>query len=147
MDTEEVSSDCEEVDDEFASDTITAPNFSHQQPKPGAPVGNYFLERAKYTPLRLTLSERKFLRLLDSALQVSEYTDKIDTIGHGFSKPKRIVCYLLSPASAALIMHCDTDSRYIKFENCVRYYLASLLLQTTSRYNFELFLLRVDFNV
>ncbi|EIW76289.1 hypothetical protein CONPUDRAFT_130825 [Coniophora puteana RWD-64-598 SS2] len=64
------------------------------QPSAGADAGkagDWFLERAKYIPLRLTLSERKFLRLLEAALQVSEYTDRIDTLGFGLSKAKRIV--------------------------------------------------------
>jgi hypothetical protein len=61
------------------------------QPTVGSKVGEWFIDRAKYIPLRLTFGERKYLRLLDAALQVSEYTDKIDTIGYGLSKPKRIV--------------------------------------------------------
>lgn len=61
------------------------------QPAIGAKVGEWFVERAKFIPLRLTLNERKFLRLLEAALSVSEYTDKIDTIGFGLSKAKRIV--------------------------------------------------------
>ena len=61
------------------------------QPATGTAVGEWFVERAKYIPLRLTLVERKYLRLLDAALQVSEYTDKIDTLGFGLSKAKRIV--------------------------------------------------------
>ena len=39
---------------------------------------SYFIERSKYIPVRLTLLERKYLRLLEAALQVSEYTDKTD---------------------------------------------------------------------
>ncbi|KAI0775892.1 hypothetical protein BD413DRAFT_648770 [Trametes elegans] len=61
------------------------------QPAPGSAVGEWFIERAKFIPVRLTLEERKFLRLLEAALNVSEYTDKIDTIGFGLSKAKRIV--------------------------------------------------------
>ena len=61
------------------------------QPALGSDPGEWFVERTKYIPLRLTLAERKYLRLLEAALQVSEYTDKIDTLGFGLSKAKRIV--------------------------------------------------------
>ncbi|KAI9510542.1 hypothetical protein F5148DRAFT_1178572 [Russula earlei] len=61
------------------------------QPALGSDPGEWFIERARYIPLRLALGERKYLRLLDAALQVSEYTDKIDTLGFGLSKAKRIV--------------------------------------------------------
>ena len=61
------------------------------QPILGSDPGEWFVERAKYIPVRLTFGERKYLRLLDAALQVSEYTDKIDTLGFGLSKAKRIV--------------------------------------------------------
>ena len=61
------------------------------QPTPGSSVGEWFVEHSKYIPMRLTLPERKFLRLLEAALNVSDYTDKIDTIGFGLSKAKRIV--------------------------------------------------------
>ncbi|KAI5116619.1 hypothetical protein M0805_007790 [Coniferiporia weirii] len=68
----------------------SVPQASGEQPKVGEDVGEWFLSRAKFVPLRLTLIERKYLRLLEAALQVSEYTDKIDTIVYG-SKMKRIV--------------------------------------------------------
>jgi hypothetical protein len=61
------------------------------QPAVGSNVGEWFVERSKFIPLRLTIMERKYLRLLEAALIVSEYTDKIDTIGFGLSKAKRIV--------------------------------------------------------
>ena len=49
------------------------------------------VERSKYIPLRLTFEERKYLRLLDSALQVSEYTDVVDVLSFRNSKTTRIV--------------------------------------------------------
>lgn len=45
---------------------------------------------AKFIPLRLTYEERHLLRLLEAALQVSEYTDRVDILSYK-SKTKRIV--------------------------------------------------------
>ena len=83
-----------ELDDELEKLVTGAPASSvaaNSQPEIGAAPGEWFVERAKYIPVRLTLGERKYLRLLEAALNVSEYTDKIDTIGFGLSKAKRIV--------------------------------------------------------
>jgi len=57
----------------------------------GSTFGQWLEERSKYIPIRLTLSERKFLRLLEAALNVSEYTDKIDIISYNSSKSRRIL--------------------------------------------------------
>ena len=38
------------------------------------------IERSKHVPLRLTLEQRKVLRLCEAALDVSEYTDKVDVL-------------------------------------------------------------------
>lgn len=43
------------------------------QPVIGGSVGEWFVERSKYVPVRLSLIERKYLRLLEAALSVSEY--------------------------------------------------------------------------
>lgn len=61
------------------------------QPSPYESPGEWFVERSRYIPLRLTYDERKYLRLVEAALSVSEYTDKVDTLGFGLSKAKRIV--------------------------------------------------------
>lgn len=54
-----------------------------------------YVHRAKFIPLRLTLLERKYLRLLEAALTVSEYTDKVDILlPYGKSKVKRIVAQI-----------------------------------------------------
>jgi hypothetical protein len=54
----------------------------------------FFLEKLKFIPLRLNETERKLLRLLEGALEISEYTDKVDvshsdygmvSFGWGFS--------------------------------------------------------------
>lgn len=48
-----------------------------------------FPTRAKYIPLRLSASERKVLRLVKAALNVSEYTDVVDVITYSRMRTKQ----------------------------------------------------------
>lgn len=56
------------------------------QPVIGGNVGEWFVERSKYIPIRLTLMERKYLRLLEAALGVSEYVCAV-VQGWGITDP------------------------------------------------------------
>ena len=64
------------------------------------------IERSKHVPLRLTLEQRKVLRLCEAALDVSEYTDKVDVLSWK-SKTGRIheqirdICAVLSGLAVA----------------------------------------------
>lgn len=83
------------VDDD-GDDTNAAP-----APPAAMQLRSAFTERARYIPLRLSMDERRLLRLLEAALSVSEYTDKVD-IASWRSKSARIhaqikdICAILS---------------------------------------------------
>ncbi|KAJ2934265.1 hypothetical protein H1R20_g2808, partial [Candolleomyces eurysporus] len=93
VDEEDEDAEGSDADEDWEPVQVTpAPSSGTRlQPGVGDAVGEWFLERAQYIPLRLTIGERKYLRLLEATLTVSEYTDKIDIIGFGLSKTKRIV--------------------------------------------------------
>jgi Protein of unknown function (DUF2009) len=57
----------------------------------GVRAGNTadFRERAKYIPLRLTPKERRLLRLLEGALNVSQYTDVVDVLSYSRMRTKQ----------------------------------------------------------
>ena len=69
MDVEDVDSDEELERAGQAKRTLEL----EPQPVIGGNVGEWFVERSKFIPMRLTLAERKYLRLLEAALNVSEY--------------------------------------------------------------------------
>lgn len=74
-------------------------------------------EQAKYIPLRLTNEERKLLKLLEAALNVSEYTDKVDILSYT-AKSKRIVGQLKEMCAilAGLIVASDMNKGKSMFD-------------------------------
>ena len=82
MDIEDVDSDEELERASQAKQTLEL----EPQPVIGGNVGEWFVERSKYIPMRLTFGERKYLRLLEAALNVSEYVcvDQRYPLGIGF---------------------------------------------------------------
>ncbi|KAG9304797.1 hypothetical protein G9A89_016827 [Geosiphon pyriformis] len=83
-----------ELEVEFPKTTIISSGSSKT-------FGDWLQARCEFIPIRLNLEERKSLRLLEAALSVSEYTDKIDIISYT-SKSRRIfhqikdLCAILS---------------------------------------------------
>ncbi|KAJ2671916.1 hypothetical protein GGI25_005305 [Coemansia spiralis] len=84
----------------------------------GPSFNEWIKERAKYIPLRLTLKERKYLRLLEAALNVSEYTDKIDILMYS-NKTKRIVAQIkeLCAILSGLLLASDYKAGQALFED------------------------------
>ncbi|KAJ2758498.1 hypothetical protein H4S06_002672 [Coemansia sp. BCRC 34490] len=82
------------------------------------PFDEWIKERAKSIPLRLTLRERKYLRLLEAALNVSEYTDKIDVLMYT-NKAKRIVTQIkeLCAILSGLVLATDYKAGQALFED------------------------------
>ncbi|KAL7317614.1 hypothetical protein PS15m_003949 [Mucor circinelloides] len=65
-------------------------------------------DRAKFIPLRLKLEERKYLRMLEAALNVTEYTEKIDN-ETSTGKAKRVVNQIkeLCAILTGIVLGCD----------------------------------------
>ncbi|RKP12040.1 hypothetical protein BJ684DRAFT_12084 [Piptocephalis cylindrospora] len=59
----------------------------------GSSFGTWIAERSRYIPLRLNLRERRLLRLLEAALNVNEYTDKVDILHYG-NKSQRMIAQI-----------------------------------------------------
>ncbi|KAI9486754.1 MAG: hypothetical protein EXX96DRAFT_593230 [Benjaminiella poitrasii] len=95
-----VDEDTEQVEDE---EKLTTPIKSNE-----INVGEIMEGRAKFIPLRLKLEERKYLRLLEAALNVTEYTEKIDDVS-STGKAKRVVNQIkeLCAILTGIVLGCD----------------------------------------
>ena len=58
------------VDDDYFGDLKT-------------PTADYYIQQANFIPLRLSDDERLQLHLLEGALTVSDYTNKVDIVASG----------------------------------------------------------------
>jgi hypothetical protein len=76
-------------------------------------------ERAKYIPLRLTYEERKSLRLVNAAINVSDYTNSVDIDFKSKSKRRHVqlqnICGFLSGVIAA--SRYDSGQRVLEDRN------------------------------
>ncbi|KAJ1795461.1 hypothetical protein LPJ59_004330 [Coemansia sp. RSA 2399] len=111
---QEGDDDEEENEESLATESVGAQSGKTAN---GASFGEWIKERAKYIPLRLTLRERKYLRLLEAALNVSEYTDKIDVLMYS-NKSKRMVAQIkeLCAILSGLVLSTDYKAGQALFE-------------------------------
>ncbi|PVU93847.1 hypothetical protein BB560_005980, partial [Smittium megazygosporum] len=76
--------DCDEPFCKLEAEQVDFNNFgSIVNSKNENEFSQWIISRAKSIPLRLTQNERKYMRLLEATLNVSEYTDKIDILLYG----------------------------------------------------------------
>lgn len=144
-----------EVDDdedlEETKSRINQTTLLGAQPSIGENVGDWFIERSKYTPVRLTMEERKLLRLLeaalgkssikpchhrrlniitDSTIEVSDYTDRIGALTFCFARPQNYSQPELSQTFSAI--PTNQNEWWRKSRNFALFFPASSSPLTTS---------------
>lgn len=72
--------------------------------------GMEFTDKAKFVPMRLTYNERKFLRLVDSAMHVSTYTDRVDNLGMQPNKKLAVLMKQMCAVLSGLLIAHDYDA-------------------------------------
>lgn len=85
-------------------------------------------ERSKFIPLRLSLAERKMLRLVESAMICSDYTSIVDREFKSSTRRMHMQLKGITSIIRGLVIACDAqagenigeDSNYGAYENFVR---------------------------
>eukprot|EP00915_Cephaloidophora_sp_WS-2016_P011397 GHVH01016751.1.p1 GENE.GHVH01016751.1~~GHVH01016751.1.p1 ORF type:complete len:622 (-),score=77.50 GHVH01016751.1:238-2103(-) len=77
-----------------------------------------FRSIAEHTPLRLTHTEREYLRLVEGALKVSEYTDKVDILaGSRTQRIAREVKQTCKVLSGLIVAHDYAEGKRLMTDN------------------------------
>eukprot|EP00400_MALV-I_sp_L67-5_P000762 gene762-1050_t len=88
------AAETEAADMQYDDVQVAAANGDDAQMDEVLDFQDEFISMAKHVPLRLTFDERRILRLMESALLVSEYTDKIDISQYASNRKKRMVAQI-----------------------------------------------------
>lgn len=86
--------------------TTTAPPPSIT-PSTHTHTHNSVFERSKYVPLRLSLSERKMLRLVEASMNCCDYTSQVDVPGLGRNKRTHAQLKGITSVLRGLVTACD----------------------------------------
>lgn len=122
METERPAVPCEPAVD--SSLRLLAEKDASDYPRFSA---EWFVERAKYIPVRLTLSERKKLRLVTAALSTSDYTGRVDQVFKGKSMRMHTqlqnICGILTGIAVAFSRsQCETELLDRDFKKFTAFY-------------------------
>jgi len=102
--------------DQYADEVVGIQTMSNSTDITDA---NQFIDMAKFVPLRLEYNERRYLRLLESTIDSSEYTDRVDgiPISRSTTHQHRLTALILknicSLLSGLLIAH-DSSSKTVE---------------------------------
>ena len=87
-------------------------------------IGEWFIERSKYIPVRLTLKERKKLRLVEAIMKSCEYTDLVDGVSFKTEQRRQLrqmQCILAVLGSSAVSIRYDVGSDLVESKEFSKY--------------------------
>ena len=102
------------------SDSDTEIDDTELKGDPGSLHKSSVLSRSKYIPLRLSLAERKMLRLVESAMKCSEYTTNVDSKFKNEAKRTHKMLQGITGVLHGLVMSCNYEAGQRLAEEKVR---------------------------